>query len=283
MNKANQRPPGKEMPAWSVSPVSRNQDFIDEFIIEFFPGLTNQQLAITLDIKKSTLRRICYRLGLKRMELEYFTAVQITFLKKNYRTKGDCELAEIFQLKWPKQKGWTKKHIEKKRKYLHLHRTSQQIKNIHARNVKAGRFRLCPVKAWNKRGVTPEGDIRYWTHFPSGKKYPVIKHKGKFVQWGRWAWDNEYGKIPKGMNVIFKDENPYNLTISNLAILSNKELARLNCKKSSQGLSDNYVAGLLTHGNPSLRQIIKEHTRLLEIKRKQITLNRIIYEQQKNQ
>lgn len=253
---------------------------IESFIkknYKLFPN--NQVLADFLILKLSTLRRLCYKLGLRRMDMEYFTIPQITFLKKHYQSKGDCELAEIFQKKWPKQKGWTKKHIEKKRNYLNLHRTIAQIRSIHQRNVKAGRFALCPVKAWNKRGRAKEKEIRYWTS-ATGRKYPVIKHKGKFVHWARWAWEQEYGKIPTGMNIVFRDGDPYNRTINNLILLSNADLAWFNSQKSSHALSDNYIAGILTHHAPALRNAIRGNSRLLEVKRKQLTLNRIIYEQQ---
>jgi len=252
---------------------------IESFIVQNFYSYTNPQLAKALNIKMCSLRRICYELGLKRMVLEYFTPEQITYLKRNFKRKGDIELAEIFQQKWPKVKGWTKKHIEKKRKYLNLHRTKQEIKKIHQRNVKAGRFKICSVKMWNKRGRTPEGEIRYWNSRGSGKQYPVIKYNGCFVHWARWAWERKFGKIPKGMKVIFKGDNT-KLSEDNLSLVSNEELARINAQKSSQGLSDNYVAGLLTHNNPVLRQAIKNNPVLLEIKRKQLTLNRKIYEQQ---
>ncbi|GEP97678.1 hypothetical protein CCY01nite_39380 [Chitinophaga cymbidii] len=190
-------------------------------------------------------------------------------------------MAEIFQKRWPKEKGWTKKHIEKKRKYLKLERTPQEIRVIHQRNVKAGRFAQCPVKAWNKRGRSPEGEIRYWTHKVTGRKYPVIKCNGDFRHWGRWAWEQAYGKAPKNSNVVFKDGDPYNLTIENLILLSNAELSRRNAEKSSKGLSDNYVAGLLSPHDPILRQMLKSNTTLIEIKHQQLILNRTIYEQQK--
>lgn len=134
----------------------------------------NSQLATLLGLKLSTVRKLCYQMGLKRIELEYFTKTQVKYLISHYTMKGDSELAEIFQKKWPKKKSWTKKHIEKKRKYLNIQRTPAQIKAIHKRNVKMGRFAVCPVKAWNKRGRAPEGEVRYWTNSQTGKKYPDI-------------------------------------------------------------------------------------------------------------
>jgi len=269
-----------------ITPVGSNSYTVREIgsLVKkhFKEFANNQQLADALGLTLYIVRRKCYQLGLKRIIMEYFTSEQINYLKNHYQTKGDCELAEIFQKKWPKQKGWTKKHIEKKRKYLHLQRTIKQIRAIHKRNVKAGRFSICPVKAWNKRGRAPEGEVRYWTYHTTGYKYPVIKHRGKFVHWGRWAWKNQYGRIPKNMNVIFKNGNPYNRSIKNLALVSNEKLARINSRKSSVALSDNYIAGILTHNNPALRELLKNDIPFLEIKRKQLTLNRTIYEQQKH-
>jgi hypothetical protein len=79
------------------------------------------------------------------------------------------------------------------------------------------------------------------------------------------------------MNVIFKDGNPFNLSLNNLSQVSDRDLARINAHKSSKGLSDNYVAGLLTHNDPELRKIIKRYPYILELKRKQLILNRAIY------
>lgn len=61
-------------------------------------------------------------------------------------------------------------------------------------------------------------------------------------------------------------------------MVTDKDLARINAQKSSKILSDNYVAGLLTHNDPQLRKIIKQYPHILELKRKQLTLNRTIYE-----
>ncbi|SIO53916.1 HNH endonuclease signature motif containing protein [Chitinophaga niabensis] len=241
----------------------------------------NRQLAEFLQINIGTVRRICYELDLNRLELEYFTPEQVNYLISNFQMIGDCELAEVFQQQWPKKKGWTKKHIEKKRKYLGLKRTQKQIQLIHHRNVKNGRFAICPVKAWNKRGRSPDGEIRYWTQKDTGKKYPVIKFNGSFRHWGRWAWEQAFGKIPPKYNVVFKDNDPYNLKIENLLLLSNAELAQRNAEKSSKGLSDNYISGILSPHDVELRQVLKSNTTLIDLKRKQLTLNRIIYEQEK--
>lgn len=233
-------------------------------------------MADALGLKLTLVRMKCYELGLKRMELEYWTVAQVKYLKSNYKKIGDKELAEIFNKRWHKAKGWTHKHIEKKRKYLKLKRTQKQIVAIRKRNVDNGRFAMCPVKAWKVRGITPDGTIRYWRKWNSQDTFPVIKVDGKFVHWGRWTWEQKYGSIPAGMNVVFKDGNQYNLKDDNLELLSNAQLSYRNSLKSSKGLSDNYIAGILTHHNPEAREILLRDKGLLDLKRVQLLLNRTI-------
>ena len=216
------------------------------------------------------------------MELEYFSKTQINFLKSHYRKIGDSELAELFQRKWPKNKGWTKKHIEKKRKYLGLKRTKKEIEKIHDRNRIAGRFSQCPVRGWDKRGRTPEGQIRYWKR-KDRTEYPVIKTEAGFISWARWIWQSKLGPIPKGFNVVFADGNSHHLCIDNLILLSNAQLSRRNSTISSKGLSDNYIAGILSHKNTDLRTLLKQNPHLLQMKRYQLILKRLIYEHGKTE
>lgn len=259
-------PPNKH--SWSLDEIN--------FIKGFFEALTNKELADALGLKITMVRMKCYELGLKRMELEYWTNAQIKFLRSNYKRIGDKELADIFNKKWVKVKGWTHKHIEKKRKYLKLNRTQRQIAAIRQRNVEKGRFAMCPVKAWKVRGVAPENDIRYWRKDGSNEKFPVIKISGKWLHWNRWAWEREFGPVPAGMNVVFKDGNPYNRAIENLELLTHAQLSFRNSLKSSKGLSDNYIAGILSHNNPGIRKELLQDKELLETKRLQLQLNRTI-------
>ncbi len=54
----------------------------------------------------------------------------------------------------------------------------------------------------------------------SSHKYWKYKH--------HIVWENEYGAIPKGHNVIFADGNNRNFDINNLVLVSNAELAYMN-------------------------------------------------------
>ena len=246
-----------------------------EYVRTNFDSMSNPEIARALGLGLQFLRDRLYELGFYRMRLEYWTDEQIVFLKDNFQQIGDLELAEIFQDKWPKKKTWTKKHIEKKRNYLSLHRTEQELKAIHQRNVDQGRFLICVQKRWLKTGVAAEGEIRMWRQ-NNGRYVPAIKINGAFTHWNRWAWEQNYGPVPEGMNVVFKDDNPENYVLENLELIDNAELSRRNSQKSSTGLSDNYIAGIMTHGQPEVRKALKEFPELLDIKRQQLILQRTI-------
>lgn len=136
---------------------------------------------------------------------------------------------------------------------------------------------------WATRGVSAEGSVKYWkaTSSTTGRQFPVIKVNGAYIHWARYTWEQAYGPVPEGMNVVFKDNDPYHLSLQNLEVISNAELSKRNSNQSSIGLSDNYVSGILTHGQPHLRKLVKSDPALLELKRQQLLLNRTIYEQQK--
>lgn len=250
---------------------------MDSFLQDNYQSMTNQELADKLGLKLTTTRSRLLSMGLKRMELEYWTQEQVQFLQDNYQDIGDVELAEIFTEKWQKNKGWTKKHIEKKRRYLKLKRTAKQKKAIFQRNKEGGRWAMCAHKRWKATGVFPEGQIRYWKT-SLGRLVPFIKVDGRYVHYARHRYEQLHGKIKKGMNIVFLDRDPFNLEDDNLVSMTNEELALFNCHSASVGLSDNYVAGILSHKQPELREEIKKYPELIELKRQQIILNRNINE-----
>jgi hypothetical protein len=108
------------------------------FLKNNYTSMTNKKLADSLGLRLTTTRTKLYELGYKRMDLEYWTNKQIQFLKDRYQTIGDVILAEMFNKKFPKKKLWTKKHIEKKRKYLSLIRTPEEIYAIRNEHSKPG-------------------------------------------------------------------------------------------------------------------------------------------------
>lgn len=113
-------------------------DEMIQFLKDNFFTMTNPQLAQSLNLRLTVTRNKCKELGLRRIEMEYWTVEQVQFLKDNYTNKGDVEIAEIFEQRWPKNKKWIKQHICKKRKYLKLKRTKEQVFAIASKNSLPG-------------------------------------------------------------------------------------------------------------------------------------------------
>lgn len=204
--------------------------FERNFLRVHFHALTNGQLAGMLGHTLTLVRTQCYEMGLKRMELEYWTDEQVKFLKANYRVMGDSELAEIFELKWKKDKGWSKKHIEKKRRYLKLKRTDKEKAEIKQRNIEMGRFAMCPVRAWETRGgAAPVGELRVW-RMSSGANIMVIRLKDGWVHYAPWLYRQIYGPVPAGCVVRIKDGDHLNIRPGNLELITMAENGARNSR-----------------------------------------------------
>lgn len=55
-----------------------------------------------------------------------------------------------------------------------------------------------------------------------------VKDPGTWELKHRVIWEQHNGKIPKGMIVIFKDNNPLNCTLDNLLLISKDENLKMN-------------------------------------------------------
>jgi hypothetical protein len=162
------------------------------------------------------------RLGVKKLELEYWTEVQVKWLRRLYPHVGDLEIAQIFNEAYPKRKGWTLKHIEKKRLYLGLKRTPEQLRRIKQRNKLFGCWMVGSKNTWQTRGEARVGEVRIW----KGREY--IKTKQGFEILARRVWMDHYGAIPKDYNVVIKDRTKSAGDITNLECISNCQLAQRN-------------------------------------------------------
>ena len=109
-----------------------------QFLKDNFNSMTSYQLSDALGISRTYVRMKYAELDLKKMELEFWTDEMVAFLKANYKTKGDVEIAEIFQEQFPKNKKWIKQHIRKKRVQLNLYRTKSHSLKIASANAKPG-------------------------------------------------------------------------------------------------------------------------------------------------
>jgi hypothetical protein len=197
-----------------------------QLIHQNYDSMTVIDLASALGVAVQSTRMKLYELGYKKMEMEYWTDQQVQFLMENYTMIGDVEMAEIFQVFWPKGKTWSHKHIEKKRKYLNLYRTEEQIAAVKQRNKDTGRWAECAVKRWKVSHQAVVGEVRIWNRDDGFGKFKVIKTKNGFVHYAPWLWEKYKGKIPTGMLVGFRDYDNMNVVIENLALYTRAEHAR---------------------------------------------------------
>jgi len=226
-------------------------------------------MADILNLPMHRIRHESYKLGLYRMKMHYWTEEQTAFLVENYKEIGDTELAAIFEEKFPCQRKWTKKHIEKKRKYLDLHRTKEERYLIARRNISNGMYIDSRATKNANYPPKPDGTIVYW-----GKR-PYIKVNGEYKQWGLHTWKQAHGTPPKGYVVKLIDGDFHNLKLENLMLITRAENARINNEITSKGLSDGYVASMMSFKNKSIRKELLKNKELLELKRLTLKIQRI--------
>jgi hypothetical protein len=198
-----------------------SQEEID-FVKEFNHILNNREMGEILGVAPSTASWLRCQLGLRKMELEYWTPIQVKWLKRLYKHVGDYEIALMFEEAYPKNKTWTLKHIEKKRMYLGLKRTRAEIKAIRERNKVFGCWMVGSKNAWETRGKAEIGNIRVW----NDREY--IKTESGFELLNRYLWQKHKGEIPEGMNVVAIDPLKGLNNINNLQLLSDAELGARN-------------------------------------------------------
>jgi hypothetical protein len=246
-------------------------EFQENFIRENFFKLTNPQIAEGIGLNLTTTRKHCYRMGFKRMELEYWCDTAVRFLRLYYRKIGDTELAEIFTRHFPKEKKWSKKHIEKKRRYLFLKRTDDEISVIKERNIELGRFSECAVNMWKTRGVSEVGEVRIWNH-TNGIEMAFVKLKGGFVPRNRWLWQQAYGELNDDDIIRAKPDAPLIAGLCDLEKISRGENATAN-----KMLPKSIIKTMFKIKDSKLaQQIADECPELIEMKLKMLTLKKKI-------
>lgn len=232
-----------------------------KFIKDNWTTKTNPELAAALGLKLTKCRDFLRELGLRRMEMEYWTPEQVVFLKKSFKTIGDVELSEIFEAEWPKNKPWTEKHIRKKRCYLNLHRTEKQVNDVRIRNTKSGRYNTVNQR-WKTTGVTEVGQIKVWKSQSGLINLVVIKIDGGFVHYYRWLYIQHFGPLNSDQIVRVK------LNVSKIGILDIDDLEIIDRAENSRR-------------NAALRMKVPEELR--EVINLKARLKREINKQQKKQ
>lgn len=112
----------------------------------------------------------------------------------------------------------------------------------------------------------PVGSITSRKNHHRGNYYYYIKvaEPNKWELLHRWMWEQVHGEIPKGYNIIFKNNNPEDCTIDNLAIVSKQqhiEIQRLNLSRSTENFDTIKLMADLQIKNFDKKRTTKNHTR----------------------
>jgi hypothetical protein len=177
---------------------------MDRFLIDNNDKMTNKLFSDHLKIHISAVLHRRLQLGLSKMEMQKWTEEQTQFLIDNYQDIGDKQLAEIFNEKWYKKKGWTLKHIEKKRLHLKLKRTDEQVLRL------------------RKMQGDPIGNIHIQNH--SNGARVMVKTEHGYVPYAPVLWQQHNGPIPEGYCITFKNGDPLKCELDNLEMVSRTEL-----------------------------------------------------------
>lgn len=131
-----------------------------------------------------------------------------------------------------------------------------------------------------KKGHTPANHrpIGYERINKDGYIEVKIKEPNVFRAKHRIIWEQHNGKIAPGCNIQFKDGNRLNCAIDNLYLITRGEQMKDNSGSLNlpDGMVAAYLAGSRSTRDKALVEELKKYPELLEIKRKQLLLNREI-------
>ncbi len=252
-----------------------------EFMRQNYLIKTNKQLLEMISQKPEwswcnfgALTAIKHRYRFIKQEQVNYTPEEIQFVKDNYLTMGDVEMAQILGRKF--------KSLHKLRRVtLNLHRDKESLavlmKQV-AQKGHEGRARKMSEGTFYNPRYRLLGEIyrnkcsrNYWLIKPSSDKLsrPIYLH--------RFLWEREFGPVPKGYVIRFKNgiipDDPLSITTDILECVTNGEHAQ----KVTQLMSDRYLAGRFHYKVRGIDLAALKASGLLDAKRQQIEISRKIH------
>jgi hypothetical protein len=151
----------------------------------------------------------------------YYTPEEIRFVKKNIRGRSSVEMTKLFNERF--RLRITLKQMET---LLYKHDLRNGIGIFRPGHVPANKGKTHPGRQGNYKPVGSERmECGYVMVKVSARKNQLCKNwKRKHVI----IWEKAHGKVPRGHVIIFADGNKSNIRLSNLLLVSRKELMVMN-------------------------------------------------------
>lgn len=251
-------------------------DELIAFLKAHYQTTTDKQLLALVHQKEewwwvvfSALRHIKYRYGIIKQHQVSFTEEEKQFVRDNYLTMGDVDMARLMP-------NHTFKSVHKLRRVtLGLRRDKVSLRKIQEIGSKRGadsRTRKLKEGTLNNPNYRKVGEVyrvnctRYWYIKPNNN--PLARQ----VPYHRYLWEQEVGSIPVGYNVRFKGDMPESwedITIDMLECVNNADHA----KAISVNLTDSYVVGRFQYKKWGIdSKLIPQQ--LIDLKRNELLLKR---------
>lgn len=169
----------------------------DDFLKKHYANTLCEDIAKTLGCKKSSVYRRAKQLGLKKSK-EFVAAIS------RDRSGDPSHPIHLYKFK----KGLIPKNKGK--------RQTEYMSPEAIERSKATRF---------KKGHTPKNykPIGHERITRDGYRMRKVGEPNVFKLVHRLVWEGEFGAIPEGFNIQFKDNNPLNCEIDNLYIIRREE------------------------------------------------------------
>ena len=153
--------------------------------------------------------------------IKRYTDTEIRFLKENFHSLGNKAIGEAI--------GRSADSVKNQMKILGLKRTESEVLLL----------RQSPNSGMFKKGNEPHNTKYNGYERISKDGYVEVRvAKGVFKCKHRILWEEHFGEIEDGMNIIFKDGDPMNIVIENLKKVPDSYLAikNQNRKKAAKSL-----------------------------------------------
>lgn len=253
-----------------------------QFLVDNWQTMTIPELANALNRSKAGLQTYAWRvLQLKKTpeaklmarskgqqsRQDAFTEVEKQFLIDNWQTKTIQQIADAL--------GRTYGSIKSKgQKQMRLKKTPEAYRSLMQR-PNAGQFQKGQIPPNTILDEEMPIRVRHGHKKRGAPPYKWIRVAWKqWKQYHLWLWEQANGPVPEGMIIVFKNKDTMDCRLDNLEMISQQENARRN--SGSVNLPDGYVAHLLAVRQPELQAELLNHPDLLEVKRNQIRLNRLL-------